>query len=295
MTLSDKETSLSWRSNELLTGDKASSDFTAFSWSNGGSKSAGAGFTKWEAKKSELLGPTEEIGDAGTPSEPPKEALDTTKKDEPEALTVSMAVLDQAKQDFFEKGYSRGVEEAERKWESTRETFSALTQSIYQEQKKATTFFEPLKILSLHIAQQLVRGELSISSVAIERLIRGVLEEIQQKGPASIVISLSPEDFDKVCSNLSEDLAHVDFRKNDNLSPGSVVLALDDSAVEDLIEHRLGALSESLFTVVSTNNVSESNTSKELSEEEESEHQPQVLDTHLTDETHKPVDEVKDA
>ena len=166
---------------------------------------------------------------------------------------------------------------------------------MYEEQQKATTFFEPVKTLSLHIAQQLVRGELSISNVAIERLIRGVLEELQQKGPASIVMTLNPHDFDQVCSNLAEDLAHLDLRKSDNLSPGSVVLALDNSAVEDLIEHRLEVLSESLFTAVSTDNVSTSNTNEDLSGKEEGKSQRQESESHLANDPEKPLDEVQDA
>jgi flagellar biosynthesis/type III secretory pathway protein FliH len=166
---------------------------------------------------------------------------------------------------------------------------------MYQEQQKATTFFEPIKTLSLHIAQQLVRGELSISNVAIERLIRGVLEELQQKGPASIVMTLNPHDFDQVCTNLAEDLAHLDLRKSDNLSSGSVVLTLDNSAVEDLIEHRLEVLSESLFTAVSTDNVSTSNTNEDLSGKEEGKSQRQESESHLANDPEKPLDEVQDA
>jgi flagellar biosynthesis/type III secretory pathway protein FliH len=293
MTLSDKEISPSWRSNQLLTGDKVSTIFSPLSWSNGGAR---AGFTKWEAQNVELLEPAEEIDIVTEASELLEEVLDITKEDGPEseALTVSMAAFDQATQDFFEKGYSRGVEEAERKWERTRETFSTLTQSMYQEQQKATTFFEPVKTLSLHIAQQLVRGELSISNVAIERLIRGVLEELQQKGPASIVMTLNPHDFDQVCTNLAEDLAHLDLRKSDNLSSGSVVLTLDNSAVEDLIEHRLEVLSESLFTAVSTDNVSTSNTNEDLSGKEEGKSQRQESESHLANDPEKPLDEVQD-
>lgn len=293
MTLSNKEIFPSWRPNELLMDNKASTDFTPLSWPNG---VAGAEFEKWEAQNLEISESVEEIDAVTEAPEPPKEDLDTTNKEvpEPEVLTVSMAVFDQAKQDAFENGYWRGAEEVERKWESTRKTFSALTQSIYQEQQKATTFFEPLKTLSLHIAKQLVRGELSFSSAAIERLIRGVLEEIQQKGPSPIVMTLNPQDFEKVCSNLAEDLAHLDLRENDNLSPGSVVLTLDNSAVEDLIEHRLDVLSESLFASVPTDSVSVSNANKELREKRKNDNQPQVLNSHLDNEPQKPLDEAED-
>lgn len=291
MILSNKDIFPGWRSNELLTSNKKTTDFVPWSWAD---SAVGAGFTKWTAPDEEILEPVEQIDAAIEASEPPKEVSDTTSKEEPEVPTVSMVDFDRAKQDYFEKGYSRGVEEAEQKWENTRETFSALTQSIFQEQQKPTTFFEPLKILSLHIAKQLVRGELSLSSAAIERLIRGVLEDIQQKGPGPIVMSLNPQDLDKVYSNLPEDLTHLELRGNDNLSPGSVVLTLDNTAIEDLIEHRLDVLSESLFASVPTDSVSVSNANKELREKSKNDNQPQVLNSRLDNEPQKPLDEAED-
>ena len=291
MILSNKDIFPGWRSNELLTSNKTTTDFVPWSWAD---SAVGAGFTKWTAPDEEILEPVEQIDAAIEASEPPKEVSDTTSKEEPEVPTVSMVDFDRAKQDYFEKGYSRGVEEAEQKWENTRETFSALTQSIFQEQQKPTTFFEPLKILSLHIAKQLVRGELSLSSAAIERLIRGVLEDIQQKGPGPIVMSLNPQDLDKVYSNLPEDLTHLELRGNDNLSPGSVVLTLDNTAIEDLIEHRLDVLSESLFASVPTDSVSVSNANKELREKSKNDNQPQVLNSRLDNQPQKPLDEAED-
>ena len=291
MTLSDKKISPGWQSNELLTSDKVSAGFTALSWSNGGDS---VEFTKWEAPNIKVLDAVKKVAAATASSELPEELIETANKDEPEEQTVSLAVFDQAKQDSFEMGYSRGLEEAERKWEHTRETFSALTQSIYQEQQKATTFFEPLKTLSLHIAQQLVRGELRLSSAAIERLIRGLLEDIQQKGLAPIVMTLNPQDLDQVCSSLPGDLAHLDLRKSDNLSRGSVSLMLDNSTIEDLIEHRLEALSESLFAAVSDNNVSGSRSKKELSKKGKSENQQQGTDSQLVSDSQKSVDEAGD-
>ena len=76
MTLSDKEISPSWRSNQLLTGDKVSTNFSPLSWSNGGAR---AGFTKWEAQNVELLEPAEEIDIVTEASELLEEGLDITK------------------------------------------------------------------------------------------------------------------------------------------------------------------------------------------------------------------------
>ena len=107
-------------------------------------------------------------------------------------------------------------------------------------------------------------------------------------------MTLNPQDLEKVCSNLAEDLAHLDLRENDNLSPGSVVLTLDNSAVEDLIEHRLDVLSESLFASVPTDSVSVSNANKELREKSKNDNQPQVLNSRLDNQPQKPLDEAED-
>ena len=154
-----------------------------------------------------------------------------------------------------------------RKWESARETFLDVTQGMYKEQTQAVNFFEPLKRLSLHIAQELVRGELSISSDAIQRLIRGALEEMDQKGPAVVAIELNPLDLHMICSNLPQDLAHLDFRQKDNLSRGSVVLKLHNGAVEDLMEHRFEVLSDALFTTISRDDENKLNTQEDGDEE----------------------------
>ncbi len=249
--MSDKETSVNWRSNDFLAGGNTSATFSVLPWVTGGPISGGSEFRKWEPQSLDSLEPAKELKIVTEEAATPEDAVPAKSHDSGEGLTVSREELNQANQDFFEKGYARGFEKAERKWESARETFLDVTQEMYKEQKQAVYFFEPLKRLSLHIAKELVRGELSISDDAIQRLIRGALEEMDQKGPAVLAIELNPLDLHMICSNLSQDLAHLDFRQNDNLSPGSVVLKLHNGAVEDLLEHRFEVLSDALFTTIS--------------------------------------------
>ena len=249
--MSDKETSVNWRSNDFLAGGNTSATFSVLPWVTGGPISGGSEFRKWEPQSLDSLEPAKELKIVTEEAATPEDAVPAKSHDSGEGLTVSREELNQANQDFFEKGYARGFEKAERKWESARETFLDVTQEMYKEQKQAVYFFEPLKRLSLHIAKELVRGELSISDDAIQRLIRGALEEMDQKGPAVLAIELNPLDLHMICSNLSQDLAHLDFRQNDNLSPGSVVLKLHNGAVEDLLEHRFEVLADALFTTIS--------------------------------------------
>ena len=261
--MSDKETSVNWRSNDFLAGGNTSATFSVLPWVTGGPTSGGSEFRKWEPQSLDSLEPAKELKIVTEEAAAPEDASPAKSHDSGEGLTVSREELNQANQDFFEKGFARGFEKAERKWESARETFLDVTQGMYKEQTQAVNFFEPLKRLSLHIAQELVRGELSISSDAIQRLIRGALEEMDQKGPAVVAIELNALDLHMICSNLSQDLAHLDFRQNDNLSPGSVVLKLHNGAVEDLMEHRFEALSDALFTTISRDDENKLNTQED--------------------------------
>jgi flagellar basal body-associated protein FliL len=70
-----------------------------------------------------------------------------------------------------------------------------------------------------------------------------------------------------ICSNLPQDLAHLDFRQKDNLSRGSVVLKLHNGAVEDLMEHRFEVLSDALFTTISRDDENKLNTQEDGDEE----------------------------
>lgn len=265
--LSDKETFVNWRSNDFLAEGNISATFSALPWVSGGPTRGGSEFRKWEPQSLDSLESAKELKIVTEKEALLEDAVPAKSLDSAGGLTVSREELNQANQDSFEKGYAHGFEKAERKWESARETFLEVTQGMYREQKQVTTFFEPLKRLSLHIAQELVRGELSISSDAIERLIRGALEEIEEKGPAAIAMELNPQDLHMICSNLSQDLAHLDFRQNDSLSPGSVLLKLHNGAVEDLLEHRLEVLSEALFATISGDEDNKLNIQKDGDEE----------------------------
>jgi len=54
--------------------------------------------------------------------------------------------------------------------------------------------FEPLKRLALHISEQLVLAELTLSGQAIERLVQRCLDEIDLHGQSAITIELNPQD-----------------------------------------------------------------------------------------------------
>jgi hypothetical protein len=110
-----------------------------------------------------------------------------------------------------------------------------------------TEFNAPLKKLALHLAEQLVRGELTLSGAAIERLTKEALTDLEQQGEGPIVVRLHPTDLEKFNRQLDGELEGIDLRGDRELTQGSVKVSIDDSAIEDLLDNRLNALSETVL------------------------------------------------
>jgi flagellar biosynthesis/type III secretory pathway protein FliH len=107
-------------------------------------------------------------------------------------------------------------------------------------------FFEPLKRLSLHLAEQLVRAELQISGQAISGLIQSCIQQLDH--PAQpIKVSLNPQDMKRLQAMGEAVTAHLELEADPQLRPGSVRVRVQDSVVQDLIEHRLEPLARRLL------------------------------------------------
>lgn len=102
-------------------------------------------------------------------------------------------------------------------------------------------FFEPLRRLALHLAEQLVRGELQISGKAIERLVQQCLQQIEHPQSA-VEVQLHPEDLERLQALGPAAIEGLQLQADANLRPGSVRVRVQDTVVQDLIEHRLEPL-----------------------------------------------------
>jgi hypothetical protein len=105
--------------------------------------------------------------------------------------------------------------------------------------------YEPMKRLTLHLAEQLVLAELTLSPQAIERLVRRGVDELAPQRLAPIMVELNPADLALLQSHGTDWPWHL--QANDELMPGSVRASASDAVVSDLIEHRLEALACSLL------------------------------------------------
>ena len=253
--MSNTDESVSWRLNDLLKAGKKAKEFASATWSQPKENAVAADFTHWQPKVLDNLPEgareTESLDISGT-DEAEVEMVEEVAEpvvEEPE-ITIPMVAeeeMERAVRKAFAEGAEHGREEAEAQWQQSRDSFTELTQSLREAQSDMTEFYGPLKKLALHLAEQLVRGELTLSATAIERLTKEALKDVEQQGEGPIVIRLNPKDLEKFSLQLSGELDTVDMRADQELSQGSVRVSIDDSAIEDLIEHRLNSLSESLL------------------------------------------------
>ena len=257
--MSNSNSSVSWRLNGLLRAREKAKAFAATSWTNPDEAGGTSSFAKWQPKVLSESGVAEEFISAPEPNQQvdaEQEILDQAQAEtqaqaedqaRQEAESLSEAALEQAKREAFEEGYQRGLDEGESQFARAKDGFAELTESLRAAQQDMTSFYDPLKKLALHLAEQLVRGELSQSSAVIERLITEALKDVEQQGEGPVILYLNPMDKEKFSVNLDGELQNIDLRADPKLSQGSVRVSIDDSAIEDLLEHRLDSLAQSLL------------------------------------------------
>ena len=112
-------------------------------------------------------------------------------------------------------------------------------------------FLEPVKRLALHIAEQLVLGELRLDGAVIDRLAQRCVDDLAANEMSAVVLELHPDDLHALHDlrkraglaekNLPQLMA------NDALPPGSVRASANDAVVEDLITHRLSTIARTLL------------------------------------------------
>lgn len=156
--------------------------------------------------------------------------------------------------------YLRGLEEGQRQAKDELEAevllaaddLKALANQLAQAARDTETFYQPLLKLSMHLAEQLVRGELTLSGQAITRLVERCLSEFQQETSAPIVVRMNPADHERHLAYGAMAPKNMDLRPDPSLSSGSVKVSMNGAMIEDLIEHRRQALWDALMSAAAT-------------------------------------------
>jgi flagellar biosynthesis/type III secretory pathway protein FliH len=160
--------------------------------------------------------------------------------------TALAALLDEAFQRGIQQGMAHLHAELDAERVKERELIRHLGIELRSISQDPQRFFEPLKRLSLHLAEQLVRAELQISGQAIQGLIQSCIQQLDH--PAQpIKVSLNPQDMKRLQAMGEAVTAHLELEADPQLRPGSVRVRVQDSVVQDLIEHRLEPLARRLL------------------------------------------------
>ena len=112
-------------------------------------------------------------------------------------------------------------------------------------------FFEPLKRLAIHIAEQLVLGELQTSSQAIERLVQRCVDALDHPVHGAVVVELHPDDKKRLEEHSANFIKGMRLEAVHDMQLGSVRVFANDTVVEDLVAHRLEGLAHALLRDVS--------------------------------------------
>lgn len=169
-----------------------------------------------------------------------------------------MAALDEARPPAHREGYDEGraagiaQAQAEQQAEDQQaqqvrlEQLQSVIDGLRQLMYDPDAMFEPMKKLALHLAEQLVRGELSQSPQAISRLVDNALRELSANGDKPVLVHLHPEDLELYKPTVAQYTDSLHLRPDSKLERGSVRASLEGSVVEDMIQRRVDGLKTSL-------------------------------------------------
>ena len=158
--------------------------------------------------------------------------------------------LAQGREEGKAQGLSEGEEQARadasEEMAAQRVVFENAAQALHALIDDPKKFFEPLKRLALHVAEQVVLAELQTSTLAIERLVQRCLDELDHPVHGAVVLELNPDDKARLQAQAGDLIKGMRLEAIHDMKPGSVRVFANDTVVEDLVEHRLATLANAL-------------------------------------------------
>jgi flagellar biosynthesis/type III secretory pathway protein FliH len=202
-------------------------------------------------------GLTSELAATGTGTELAAAPSDTDLPASEEALTPAEpesqwteAALDALREEAYQRGLLEGQAKVREEYEAERSKERELVRHLGIELRSISQdpqrFFEPLKRLSLHLAEQLVRAELQLSGQAIHNLVQACIQQLDH-AVEPVHVSVNPEDLQRLKEMGKSVTDHMQLEADTLLRPGSVRVRVQDTVVQDLIENRLEPLARRLL------------------------------------------------
>jgi len=251
-TLSDLVPTAVWSPHALLHRPQSLATFVRQGWD----KAQIQDFGPWRlsTKPDPLAGQTEVLTGPEPPMSPtdamagvapgdadPIESVARVPSGVPEDVVAQR--VQEANRQGWQQGHDEAVEAMQAAMQAERASLQALAQALHALQSNSAALLEPLKKLALHVAQELVRGELRLDAQVIERLIAACVDALDHPAE-TVLIQISPADMGRL-QGLT--LPGVNLEVDDTLQEGSVRAKVNDTQVEDLIEHRLAAISRQIM------------------------------------------------
>lgn len=169
--------------------------------------------------------------------------------------------LERAKAQAFSEGQAQGQLEAKQMLEmesesntaeravELRDMIGALVHEAQSHLVAHQDLFDPLKKLALALAEQIARRELTLSDASLTSFIEESMAQVDPMQMGEVIIYVSHDWYERLQQPELEDVfATYALRRDDTLQPGSVRLAVEDTSIVDLIEHRVEQLAEQLLT-----------------------------------------------
>ena len=275
-----------WQALDLLQSDSGSSAFVRKSWSDAPKQA----FASQVIKTWSLPGQEGDLDAQALDGLSDEDLLADSALSADAAAAATLALTEEALETERQGAYDKGLEEGRRQvreeWNTEKNKTRLTSESIMVELDAAVRrvidtpdkLYEPIKRLALHLAEQLVLAELTVSSQAIERLVRRCVDELAPQRLAPITVELNAADLavlqampvtSPAANNVSAGNASDNnnpstkpdgapakptapqwpwhLQASDDLLPGSVRASASDAVVSDLIEHRLEVLARGLL------------------------------------------------
>ena len=246
-----------WQAHDLLQPQLAASKFEANAWNASAVPLFDAtDFSRLteENESDPALDPSDSIPEAAQ-AEP--DMADAAIASDPQAAAMAEAIA-QARLEGHEQGVAETRMAMQAEMEQALETRLASDQSLLASiqsalavlQQNPDIYFEPLKRLALHLAEQLVSAELNLDGHAIERLVQACVDELSVSDASVIQVELHPNDLaaweDLRQRTGIKGAAGLRMQANEALAQGSVRASANNTQVEDLIADRLAGLASGL-------------------------------------------------
>jgi flagellar biosynthesis/type III secretory pathway protein FliH len=248
----------SWHASALLNGKSQTPSFLRTQWDQAKVHPFGPWRVADRSDPTDALTLPEPLPSASSPEQKanahPADTPETPALPQAEDARVSESALAALRDTAYRQGLSDGQAqmrkqlsaELETERANERELIRHLGIELHSISQDPQRFFEPIKRLSMHVAEQLVRAELQLSGQAVNGLIQGCIQQLDHPAEA-VHVSLNPQDLLRVKALGQAAIEHLQLEPDTQLRPGSVRVRVQDTLVQDLIEHRLEPLARRLL------------------------------------------------